>query len=64
MILSTATCNTIDANCMSCARPVTVSYTGTAVSASYGNAILCTLCSAGNRLSADGMSCDTEGASK
>ena len=58
MSLFVATCTNVDAACTMCERPVTVSYTGSAVSATYGANILCSACMGMTRLRSDGMGCD------
>ena len=59
MSLFVATCTTdVDAACSMCARPVTVSYTGSAVSVTYGADILCSACMGNTMLRSDGMGCE------
>ena len=57
MFLFVAMCANIHADCDQCSRPVTVSYTGSAVSVTYGADILCTSCSANNMVRSDGTAC-------
>ena len=51
------TCTTIDADCATCERTVSVAYTGTAVTVTYGANPICLTCNNNGHVSADGSAC-------